>query len=216
MVIKSRGLTLIELMVTLTIVAIVLSLGLITMRGYLPKQRLSASASLLEGLLQRAQSEASARSYWTCIKFDGNTAPITASLWTDKSGNHGSAGGDCGDGADEQISSVQFKRDIVLATCGGTNQMVPGCEVWFDTTGAPKLCANSGCSQFSGIMPGTGCISVDFSFVLSNPKLDAGARGKEIEALSGGLVNNVKAGDKGLETSVWAKYASFSGIGECE
>src|SRR3990172_7916270 len=108
--VKKRGFTLLELMITMVIVATLLSAGLITMRGYIPKQRLLSTVSGLENLLSRAQSEATARSHWTCIKFSGSS-PITATLFVDEDSNHGANSDTCGTGTDLKISSLPFKSD---------------------------------------------------------------------------------------------------------
>ncbi|HLG18944.1 MAG TPA: type II secretion system protein [Bdellovibrionota bacterium] len=194
MTVKPRAFTLVELMITLVIVAILLSAGLITMRGYIPKQRLLSTVSGLENLLSRAQSEATARSHWTCIKFS-TSGPLTAELWVDENSNH--AGNLCGDSAapaaDILISSLPFKPDIDFASCSGTPANVDRtCIIWFDNTGSPKLCA--ACQSVST----TACVDHSFQIILKNPNLEATARAREIEALSGGLIQTVKPGEKGL------------------
>ncbi len=86
-----RALTLIELMITLAIVVIILSLAIATMRGYIPKQRLLSSTGDMENTLRQAQTEAIARSYWTCVRFDTSTSPTSVQIRVDTAGAHGTA-----------------------------------------------------------------------------------------------------------------------------
>jgi prepilin-type N-terminal cleavage/methylation domain-containing protein len=222
---KRSGMTLIEIMITMTIVAIVLSVALITMKGYLPKQRLLASISALENLAQRAQAEASARSYWTCIRFS-DTDPIVGTVYVDVNGNHGSATTACGDtsNGDYSVTSAQFKSKISFASGAGcTKNITAGCAIWFDTTGAPKVCKdNPGPGNCGATDPSSStCLDNSFQIILSSSELATGAKARELEILSGGLIQTVKPIEKGLGSTnsveMWAKNPTIaSGAGECE
>jgi len=191
----------VELMITLVIVGILLSAGLITLRGYIPKHRLLGTVSEMENLLSRAQSEATARSAWACIKFDAGP-PVKATLFADMNSNHSSVVTTCGDTvagvADTQISLTEFKRDITFAG-GCTENISTSCILWFDNTGSPKRCG--ACAGQAA--PAT-CVDFDYQVIMVNPKLESGTRAREIEVLSGGLIQTVKPGEKGANTTLWA------------
>jgi Tfp pilus assembly protein FimT len=195
----------VELMVTLVILSTALVLGLITLTGYIPKQRLIASQGLLANVLERAQTEAGARDYWTCVSLsvpNGQYSPITASVWVDVGGNHGSSGA-CGDTGDVKVQSVTLKPDVELGRgpkCG--NNIQSDCRIWFNRTGSPQLCRNSGnCGALAmSNLPASGCRDWSFEVVLSTPRLDTGNRSREVEAVSGGLIQIVKPNDRGIAT----------------
>src|SRR5262245_61735743 len=139
-------------MITLAIIAIVLSIAIFTMSGYIPKQRLISAQSQFSDLIQRAQTEANARSYWTCIKFIA-TSPLTAQIIVDKeptgtpAGNHGQAGG-CDQNNDLGLTTMTFKDNIQLASGSGCGENIKkDCIIWFDTTGSPKLCFDTDLTQ---------------------------------------------------------------------
>ena len=204
---ENRGLTLIELMVTLAIVAIGLSLAVVTVQGYLPKQHLISTAGTIENLLQRAQSEANARSYWTCVWFQGNAVH----LYVDVNGDHGDgsvANGGCGNSGDLEISKQLMNSDVALAggsSCGGLN-VQDGCVLWFDPTGAPKRCPSSLPNVCGGLDPAS-CVDGSYSIVVSNNKMASGTRAREVEVIAGGIIQLVKPGDPGLNASVTAASA---------
>lgn len=217
-----KGFTLIELMVTLTIVATVLSAALITMRGYIPKQRLISTQSAIENLLQRAQSEASARSYWTCVSVNQQSdGSISMSLLVDKDGNHGNASA-CGNTGDIPITSITFKTGVTLANPCTGNVTSTSCAMWFDTTGSPKVCAEYGGCGVTAPGTGSGCADASFQIVTTTSNLDSLARAREVEAITGGLIQSVKPGLKGLansglSTEIWAKAPDIAtGTGACE
>ena len=197
-----------ELMITVAIICIVLSLAIVTLTGYLPKQRLITTQGLLADLFQRAQTEANARSYWTCVWFDKNATPPTAQIFADTdTTNHGSGNAACDRQTDTPLTKIAFKDDVDLATGGGcTYNITKDCVIWFDTTGAPKLC--KGYSTCGGTAPNSGCIDFSYQIVISTSKLATGTRAREVEALAGGLVQAVKPLDKGLATPMmWANSA---------
>jgi prepilin-type N-terminal cleavage/methylation domain-containing protein len=206
-----RGVTLIELMITMIIAASLLTLGLVTMSGYLPKQRLLSAVQQLEGALQRAQSEANAKGFWSCVKFTGSNS---FQIWLDNDGNHATGG--CGGGTDTQIGQTQvFKDRVNLATGSGCAENATlNCVVWFETmSGLPKRCASSG--TCGSVNPGSGCIDSDFQFVLAQADLSTSTRAREVELTAGGLIQSVKPGEKGLITTLWAKIPEVETNG-CE
>ncbi len=207
----SKAYTLVEMMVTLAILATILSLALISMRGYIPKQRLLGSIGELENFFQRAQAEASSRSYWTCVTFDATSDPISATLWADLASNHGNTGACSDAGGAREIATTQLKKSVIFAPSGNTgcnNNVTPTCVVWFDSTGLPKKCANSGAC--GGTSPSSSCVDASYQFVLSNPNLEPGTRARELEIISGGLIQGVTLGKKGLDQSFFAKGSSLT------
>jgi prepilin-type N-terminal cleavage/methylation domain-containing protein len=212
-----RAVTLIELMITLAIVVIVLSLAIATMRGYIPKQKLITSSGILETCLQRAQTEANSRSYWTCIKFNSTPGnPISAEVRVDKEGKHGN--GTANPCTGPLLQTCQFKSDIIIPPPTGKcarNMNVNDCIIWFDSTGSPNVCSNSGnCGgEISAIT--AGCVPAGYQIVLSNPNLDAGAKAREVEALVGGLIQTVKPSEKGLDSYFYARGTGDTNTG-CE
>lgn len=197
---KMRGVTLVELMVTLTIFAGVLTLGIVSLRGYYPKQQLLASAQNLENSLNRGQSEASSRSLWTCVKLSATGVEV----WVDKDGDHETAGSaGCGNSGDLQIGSTLEWR--------GKTSFVAGCSsitdvLWFNTASQPQLCPGSSVA----------CTNNDIQLILSNSALASGGKAREIEVGAGGMISIVKPGSKGMFTNRWAKFGSEGGAGACE
>ena len=219
MTLWTTGMTLCELMITLAIIAIVLSIAVITMSGYIPKQRLISAQSQFADLIQRAQTEANARGYWTCIKFTSGT-PLTAQIYLDSDANHGTNNA-CGTGTDLALTNMVFKDNISLAaaTTGCSQNIKTGCRIWFDTTGSPKLCPGdtlSDCGAAAGSTGATNCIDWSYQIVFSNPKLSSTARAREVEVLQGGMVQVVKPTESGLVTSNPMAAASPINPGGCE
>ena len=213
--VRPQGFTLIELMITLIIIGVVLSLGVMTLRGYIPKQRLLTSISAIENLMQRAQSEANARSYWTCIQFTKTDGILSGTIYADDDGDHNSVNTASACTDDLQISVTQLKSDIDFPSgTGCSNNINQNCIIWFDTTGSPKLCPSSGgnCGQTA---VGT-CTDATFQVVLANAKLDSTAKAREVEAIAGGLVQLVKPGNKGLDEGLWALAPGLTGTNACE
>lgn len=66
------GFTLIELIITLVIIALLFGTGYMYMSGYLPKQRLNTSANALAALLQKIQSRAQTKGGPYGVVFVGN------------------------------------------------------------------------------------------------------------------------------------------------
>ena len=74
-----------------------------------------------------------------------------------------------------------------------------------NTAGQPHTCSVGGCSN------------VDIEQILSNSDLDSGARSREVEASSGGLIQIIKPGEKGLVPYHFAKLPPVaSDTGACE
>lgn len=203
---KRSGFTLIELMITLIIVGIVLSAALITMFGYLPKQRLLATVSYLESMLQRGQAEATSRTSWMCVRFDTSAIPQTATLyqetqqdpiigsdpsWKPHHENCNAAGKE-----DTKILQIQFKDSVQLA--GNEAGTAPcgygGPVLYIDTTGTPYRCPNTGIE----------CTIASLEILLKNTKMESLTRTREIEFLSTGLIKVIKPNDKGLSITNYA------------
>ncbi len=210
-----RAITLVELMVTLVIAAGLLSLGLMTMRGYLPRQRLLSSMEALQGILQRAQTEAASRAAWSCIRLVDVDGILNLQLYSDENGNHGAANA-CGDtgAGDLLLSTAQFRENVGLATGSNCppNNLTSSCIIWVSPSGLPQICANSGCGASA---PGTGCAEHDYQIVVSNSKMDSSARAREVEFTTGGLVKAAKPGTVGLLSTLWASIPPVA-AGGCE
>jgi Tfp pilus assembly protein FimT len=203
--------TLVELMITLIIIATVLSLALITMRGYIPKQRLLSSVGLMENLFQQAQVEANTRSYWTCVKYVNSKWQI----FVDKDNDHAADGSaNCDPTKDLPLNAVQLKDGVTQPSCSGKN-VTQSCVIWFDTTGAPKNCSNSGCPgapSTAGI-----CIDQTFQVILSSDKLDPLNKAREVEVVKGGLIQTLKPGERGVDATLFAAAPeNGSDTGACE
>lgn len=87
-----RGLTLIEILVTVAILAIVLGLGIPSMREWMMKQRVSSIAAELVTDLQLARSEAIRTNLQTSVKFNSNATQTCYTIYT---GNSFGASCDC-------------------------------------------------------------------------------------------------------------------------
>jgi prepilin-type N-terminal cleavage/methylation domain-containing protein len=219
---SEQGMTLVELMITVAIIAIVLSIAVITMSGYIPKQHLISTQSQLADLFQRAQTEANSKSTWTCVIF-GNTF---AQAYVDADDTHGTntpPATTCGPGPpDTLITSLNFKGSVSLAQQSDSNcsnNVGTGCVIWFDTTGSPKLCTQTGTlcgNASSSATPGSGCIDWSYQIVLSNSQLQAGNRAREVEVYQGGMVQIVKPSDKGGITAYTLFANSPDNPGGCE
>lgn len=75
------GFTLVELMITLTIVALLLTLGVPSFRDFVMNNRLTTSTNEFVGALNLARSEAIKRSEWVTICSSNDQATCTASSW---------------------------------------------------------------------------------------------------------------------------------------
>lgn len=212
----SKGLTVLEIIITLAIAAGVLSLGIISLRSHLPKQDLRSSVEILENIIHRAQTEAKAKSLWTCIKYTANNV---AEIWVDQNQDHGTVLGACGNStapSDTKIGSeFRFKGEVVLAlntNPGCASTIKPSCDIWFDPTGAPQLCGQTPCF---GAMATTSCVNYNFQIIIAQPNLPSGTRAREVEISQGGIVEAVKPGEKGMMKWMWAKYPPNE-TGGCE
>ncbi|MFH1263319.1 MAG: prepilin-type N-terminal cleavage/methylation domain-containing protein [Pseudomonadota bacterium] len=200
MIRRSRAITLVELMVTLTILATLLSIGIVSIRGYLPKQRLITSAQALSAAFQKAQTEATTRSLWVCVLLDSTTNTITTYL--DKAGTgHTSAVG-CGGSGQERIGeTVNLRNGISFSACSSWYPRT----VWFDQFGRPNFCS------------GATCTSIGVEIVLSATELASGSKAREVEVTIGGFVQIVKPGLVGLVPYYWANAPGApTGSNSCE
>ncbi|MFH1018781.1 MAG: prepilin-type N-terminal cleavage/methylation domain-containing protein [Pseudomonadota bacterium] len=209
-----RAITLIELMITLAIIVIILSLAIITMRGYIPKQRLVSSAGTMENALRKAQTEANARGYWTCVRFSDPTAnPLTVEIHVDTAGSHANSETACQDGA--LLNTTQLRTDVQIASGSEcTSNITTDCILWFNTAGSPKICSNSG--SCGGTAPASGCEDFSYQIVLSTPNLESMARAREVEALIGGMIQAVKPTEPGLLSTLYASAPGTATAGGCE
>ncbi|MEZ4704743.1 MAG: type II secretion system protein [Bdellovibrionota bacterium] len=193
-----KGVTLIELMITLVIITMLMTAVVFTMSSYIPKQRLLDTVERIEQDMNRAQFEATSRIQWTCleIRTDG-----TISITLDVDGNHGAVGA-CGNAGDIELDTNTMSSGVSLVLgCANTFQ---GDEpIWFDTAGVPRECNTA-----AGI-----CSAQSYQVVISNPDLSSSARAREIELSSSGLIQSITFGEQGFDTSAWAKTSKIGSGG---
>ncbi|MCB1197346.1 MAG: prepilin-type N-terminal cleavage/methylation domain-containing protein [Deltaproteobacteria bacterium] len=199
---KTYGFTIIELMVTLVIAAGLLSASIMTMSGYIPKQRLLSSMNTVEQALSQAQYEATSRVLWSCITYN---QPInTLEIYMDQNADRV-----CNNGSDYLIGSHVLSTGVGFATCSsgdGTPFDEGDQSMWFNTSGAPILCESGGAN----------CTIVSVEFIVSNPNLPSGNRAREIEVASSGLIEIVDRGEVGYNTATHANTTTGSTINGCE
>jgi type II secretory pathway pseudopilin PulG len=238
--IETHSFTLVETMVTLVIVATLLSLGIITLRGYLPKQHLLTSVSTLENLFLRAQQEAVSRSQWVCVRMRGTdqtVKPQGFEVWVDADGDHFTTTfKPCGSAGDLKILEASLKKEVGLRHSGAS---APGCMyamplpcvVWFNPQGNPMRCGGLWtipsevyCAFLAPppVPPSNTCVPFDVQAVVVNPKLATTARAREVEVLRRGLIQVVKPGERGQarvggsSIEVWARGATPQAANGCE
>jgi type II secretory pathway pseudopilin PulG len=216
---QNSGITMVELMVTIVVVAGTATLGIATLRGYLQRQQLLRSAQVVEDAMQRGQAEATARSKWVCVRFLGQTTGPR--IFVDLIDAHSMANQPwgCGPNPDpngppwvREIGTVlgsRFRGKVTIAACSSVIQYEspygPQSWVWFNTAGQPQWCAAGYCSP------------IDVQIVVSHPTLPSGAKSLEVEITSGGMIHRPKVGEKGLVPSIWAKSPTIpDGAGACE
>ncbi len=107
------GFTLVELLVVITVAAILLVIGVPGFRDFILMQRLKGTNAQLVTDLQFARSEASARGLWARVAFNNNASMTCYSIYTTPNQNDGTrcdcrlgAGAAC-NGARTEIRTVQ-------------------------------------------------------------------------------------------------------------
>ncbi len=128
-----RGMTLIEILVTVAILAIVLGLGIPSMREWMMKQRVSSIAAELVTDLQLARSEAIRTNLQTSVKFNGNSAQTCYTIFTGTSFGGGCdctkpLGTACGASVTlKEVKTVSVLRDTgVTITANQTEKLLAG------------------------------------------------------------------------------------------
>ena len=194
-----------ELIITLTIAAGLLAMGIITMTGYLPKQYLTEAVDTLENLLSRAQFEANARSVWTCLKVSGTpTAGLSLQVFADVNKNHMTGTTGCGDGTDYLITQQSFRNSIVFVSTGCSAWGFPR-PIWFDTSQIPHDCTGGDCA------PTTFEIPVKSTKIPQNGSQPFNLQNsREVEVLSSGLIGTVPKGEAGFRNTIKIPEASSS------
>jgi prepilin-type N-terminal cleavage/methylation domain-containing protein len=188
--------TLLELMITLIIVGIIATIGYTTMAGYLPKQRLIATGHYMENILQRAQSEAYARSSVVGVHFfPGTGTHPRAEVFIDANANFAQDAPP----AEGPLTSLEFRDDVYFTTsttgtCDGVRLSTSptpfncnylnggaGCYVFFNSSGQAITYNNCG----GTCTPAT---PVDYQLFIYSPLLDNTINARKVEVLSSGLV----------------------------
>jgi type IV fimbrial biogenesis protein FimT len=120
---RERGLTLIELMITLSIIAILVSLAGPPYRQFIQNNRLSGFASEMQRALWLARAEAMtrARRVTVCRSTDGSACSTAAGTWTQGWMVFVDADSDGVRDADEQILLVQQPLLGISSANGSTN-----------------------------------------------------------------------------------------------
>lgn len=190
---NSNGFTVIELMITLAIVAIIFAASYGSMSGYIPKQRLLTTQRYIENILQRAQSEAYSRSAVVGVHFKPGTPP-TGELFIDANGNG------VQESSEGALTSMQFREGIFFTAtnCKGINFGIgvpPECDA--ATSDCYVMFNNSG----QAVDPATLSQTVDYQLFIYSTALATAPvspiNTREVEVLSSGLVESIKQGQDG-------------------
>jgi type II secretory pathway pseudopilin PulG len=191
----SGGFTIVELMITLIIAVIITSLGIITMSGYLPKQRLISTSKYIENLLTRGQAEAYSRAVQVGVRFTKSGSDTRGAVFLDSNANFLQ---DAGEG---EITYISFKPRVEFTTtcpvtntdsasttagqfpdCSDTTLTGAGCYVYFDSSGQAIDDLNA---------------AIDYELFIFTSSLNAPYNSREIEVISSGFVQIPKQGQTG-------------------
>jgi type IV fimbrial biogenesis protein FimT len=143
---RARGFTLIELMVTLTVLGVMLGIGIPAFKDFIDGQRVKSAAFELMSSLLIARSEAVTRHTTVTI------TPLSGGAWV--SGWSVTAGGTL-------LHKQQAIEGITVATQNsGCTASATVASVAFASTGRPSA---SSCFKFSGNTSAMKCVKVDSS-----------------------------------------------------
>jgi len=192
---KSSGFTVVELIITLVIMGILFGTGFMYMSGYLPKQRLNSSASMLLNVLRIEQSRAMTKSGKYGVFFLSNGE--YACGFRDLNNDFQCTGCDAactscscsGEMAGEM--GFRFKSDVTLLVPLCQADSPPGTGNVLDTI----IFDFKGFSYKKLVAPATTGTLQNFEIFLKSSHSGVGVR--EVEVNSGGSIELIKLGEAG-------------------
>jgi prepilin-type N-terminal cleavage/methylation domain-containing protein len=217
------GFTLVELLITLVIIATLFGTSYVYMSGFLPKQRLSSSIMMLLNVLKMEQSHATTKSarYGVVFKSDGACGffdSIVQNWMCDHCTNVNipSTCAECSSSCIANCScsemlgekSIKFKERITIPATGCTSlSVVPASNVR-DTI----IFNFQGFAYRKPVNPETTGVLNSFEIYLKSTDSNVGV--KEIEVNSSGLIEMVKLSSPGNLTS--AQGGGQANVGACQ
>lgn len=193
----NRGFSMVEVIITMIIIAGIMTAGILTMRGYVPKQRLASATDYTEKAMSQANYEATSRVFWTCVVH--NTTDHMLEVYVDRNSNR-----ECNEGTDFMVATFNLNEHISYADCSGTSDGDPfddgASAVWFNTSGNPNLCPT----------PST-CSTQALEFIVVTDQLPSGTRAREVEVNTSGIATIVDRHDTGLNLDTVAKTTQTDG-----
>lgn len=201
-----RAFTLIELMITLVIIALLFGTGYFYMSGYLPRQRLVTTTTYLESLLKETQSKAITKGdyrYGVIFKKDAvnnrhYACAFADSITADWACTNCTSCQDCSCGEMVNLPSVLFKQDIELKEGCSANAVKYIADaddpftdtIVFDLKGISYARDGKDASNVT-------ISHKPFNFEIFLVSKQEGIGLKEIEVNSGGMIETVKTGQAG-------------------
>jgi prepilin-type N-terminal cleavage/methylation domain-containing protein len=193
---EAAGFTIIELIITLAIVAILFGTAYMYMSGYIPKQRLNSDTSNLTNLLKLTQSYAITKGAKHGIIFKKNGDIYLACGFRDTNGDWQCTNCTCTNCScpnSEMLGqrSLTFRDSISILNCAGTKAVAensPRDTIIFDFKGYAYL---------KSAAPPSAGVTDNFEIFLKSSELSTGSAVKEIEVLSSGIIENSKLGQAG-------------------
>ena len=193
---RNFGFTLIELIITLVIVALLFGTSYMYMTGYLPKQRLSSSVTSLVTFLKMAQSRAMSHSLKYGVYFISNANSYYACGFADKNSDFLCTGcdncTDCSSCASTEMAgepSVILREGIsILDNHCSSNAVSPTDPNWKTITFDIKGMSYN---------PLPAVTLQNFEIFLKGYGLSPDSDVREIEVNSGGSIEAIKLGQTG-------------------
>jgi len=194
---KKTGFTIVELIITLVIVALLFGTGYMYMSGYLPKQRLNTNSQAMSALLQRTQSRAQTKGSKFGIHFVKSGSDSYACSFKDCSGDFKPSNCD---------ANCENCSDCTVSTCDATNCSEMTNEKWRKFSHNVYLfdCSTASAAEASDALDTIVFDIRGFAYnktqALTNFEIflkrdNTGVR--EIEVNSSGLIELIKLGNAG-------------------
>lgn len=199
---KEAAFTLVELIITMVIIAILTVISTVTLMGYLPKHRLSATARTMEMTLQRAQSEAQGKGLMTAVHFYNSGGQCYYQLCYDDAPSSAPdsyltlSGG--GGNQDTCRTATPCGANITLVSrsnCGNDASVLDANAAAAATTDGSVIYfkPDGQCYSYNG----ASLDNKSWQIFLRSSDLDKSANEKEIEVLETGLISLPKADKPG-------------------